>query len=182
MRLHVVSPCIKDENVTQYCRPVWFTDWKEYAVQDRWLCSLVNLFLIIFFLCLTHPCICSVSYFTPLSFHTWTLGGHVDSFPCLGLGTSFGRCCTLYFFFLDLSHGFAWELNWEACRAENKRWSPVHPSVNDFEWMPASSSTGSFESVSLFSRFLVTSCLFVLGGGTGILFFFLKLGIWGWGG
>lgn len=63
----------------------------------------------------------------------WGGGGWGNSAPSLhlGLGTSFGRCCTLYFnfliLFLDLSHGFAWELKtWEACRAVD---AAVRPST-----------------------------------------------------
>lgn len=114
---------------------------------------------VIYFLFI-HLCICSLSYFMSPSFHTWTIRGHVDSCPRLGLGTSFGRCCTLYFF-------FPWSKPWlcmgtELGRLQSRKHaveSPVRPSVNDFEWMPASSSTGSFESLSLFSRFLVIDWL-----------------------
>lgn len=137
-----------------------------------------------FYVFLINSYICSVSYFVSLSFHTWTVrGGHVDSCPRLGLGTSFGRCCTLYF--------FPWSKPWLCMGTEPGRLqsgnhaaeSPVRPSVNDFEWMPASSSTGSFESLSLFSRFLVIDWLFVFVGGTGTVFprFLLRLGIGGRG-
>lgn len=85
--------------------------------------------MFLLFFSVIHLCIHSLNVLVSLSFHPWTMGEGVrnrsllstDSSLRLGLGTSFGRCCTLYVF-LDLSHGFAWELNWEACRAGDTRW------------------------------------------------------------
>lgn len=55
-----------------------------------------------------------------------SLGGRVMLTPPLAwvLGEALGGAarCIFIFFFLDLSHGFAWKLNLEACRAENIGW------------------------------------------------------------
>lgn len=136
MRLHVLSPRIKDKNLTKHCVPVWFTDWKEYTGQVD--------FSILFI----HSCMCSVSYFMSLSSHTWTMGGggevgggHVENIATpsrlLPLPGSWDKLWEVLHvvFFLDLSHGFAWELNWEASRAENTWW---RASISEWFWMNAS--------------------------------------------
>lgn len=103
----------------------------------------------------------------------------------LGLGTSLGRRCTLYFsLLLILSHGFAWKLNWEACRAEGGTMENSHQRMIFFFflWMPATFSTGSFEYSSLFSRFLVIDwCSGVLEGTLFFFSLFRKTGLKDWG-
>lgn len=62
-------------------------------------------------------------------------------------GVSSGRCCTSYFLSI-LSHGFAWEQNWEPFRTDDTCGRASTTRLIS-KRMPASSSTGSFESSSL---------------------------------
>lgn len=137
MRLHVVSPCIKDENVTQYCRPVWFTDWKEYAVQDRWHCSLVNLFLIIFFFMSfsSMHMFCKLFHATLISY--LNTGGSCWLLPLPGSWDKLWEVLHVVFF-------FSWSKPWLCMGTElgglQSRKHAVEPraSISEWFWMNAS--------------------------------------------
>lgn len=84
-------------------------------------------------------------------------------------------------FLLDLSHGFAWELNRDACRAENTWWR-ARVSISEWFWMNASiflhRQLWIFVSIFYISCDWLIDCFFV--GGTGTVFppFFVKIGHW----
>lgn len=99
-------------------------------------------------------CLCSFTQalvlsviFSSLSFHTWTAGGLGETTtPALphpplrlGLGTSFGRRCTLYFFFSPWFKAMALHGNWteRLCRAESDATENSHQRMILF-WMNAS--------------------------------------------
>lgn len=94
--------------------------------------------------------------------------GHVGVLPLTWVpGRSFRRRCTFYYFFLDL-FGFLFESmalhgNWTERLAEQKTSDGELYASMIFEWMPATFSTGSFESLSLFSKFLVINWM-IFGG------------------
>lgn len=139
-----------------------------------------------------HSCIWFIIYFMSFPFHTWTVGGlgGWGSMPRASqplptpsplawvLGQALGgaaRCI------------FPWSKPWLCMGTElgglqsRKHMVESFHQWMIFEWMPASSSTGSFESLCLFSRFLVIVCLFVClfwgRGAEAVLLFFLRMGI-----
>lgn len=132
---------------------------KKIFIQARCHSILLHLLLIcVFFI---RSSICSVSYFLSFSHHTWIAGVGPDLRLSPGSGVKLwggaARCI------------FPRSKPWLCMGSElgglqsGTRGGELR--VNISEWMPASFSTGSFQPLSRFCRFLVSLCLFVCFGG-----------------
>lgn len=113
--------------------------------------------------------ICPPRYFPSLSLHTWISGWvMLESSPSPGSrDKALGGAARSTFFSLDL-FGFLFESmalhgNWTERLAKQKTSDGELYASMIFEWMPATFSTGSFESLSLFSKFLVIDWMIFWG-------------------